>query len=584
MLDEHITEEVVLSKKNNLGRDLIKELYVDNKLSFFIALFAVLASSFFNVAISWLLQQIIDRASGSESSYSFITLTIISAIIVVAFIVTQGLQYFYKTRFIKEALINYKRSIFSSISRKSISAFSSENTSTYISALTNDANSVEANYVTNVFRLVQLVVTGLISLILMIFYSPLLTLIVFGITLLPIIVSMVSGNKIAFYEKKVSDLNENYTDTIKDSLSGFSVVKSFKAEDVIVKRFDDKNIEVENAKQKRNKVQIFVRTLGQTAGLVSQLGIFIIGAYLSTKMSSVTIGMVIAFTQLMNHVLNPIGEVPEILGNRKAAISLIDKVSKNLDDTTEEKGINIGNALNQGISIRNLSFGYDSDMVIDDINLDIEKGKSYAIVGPSGGGKSTLLSLLIDKNKDYTGSISYDGVDVRNISTESLFDLVSLIEQKVFLFNGTIRDNITLYKSFDDSSIARAVNLSGLDSLINDKGWDYFVGEGGSNLSGGEKQRISIARSLLRNSSVFLVDEATSALDNKTAKHVSESFAKLDGYTRVIITHRLDETYLNSYDGIIVLNDGKVVEKGSFKELMNQKGYFYSLYKLNYNE
>ena len=181
----------------------------------------------------------------------------------------------------------------------------------------------------------------------------------------------------------------------------------------------------------------------------------------------------------------------------------------------------------------------------------------------------------------FKGDILYDGVAVGDISSESLYGLVSVVEQNVFIFNASIRDNITMFSDFTEAEVDRAIELSGLAPLIAQKGEDYLCGENGSGLSGGEKQRVSIARSLLRKTSVFFADEATAALDKATAYQVSDAILNLSGVTRITVTHALDEGLLGRYDCIMTMKAGQIVESGSFSELMDKKGYFYSLYTVS---
>lgn len=201
-------------------------------------------------------------------------------------------------------------------------------------------------------------------------------------------------------------------------------------------------------------------------------------------------------------------------------------------------------------------------------------------MGPSGSGKSTLLNLLMASHPDYTGTICYDETELREISSSNLYEMESMIQQNVFVFNATIRDNITMFRDFPEERINEAIRLSGLSALIEEKGPDYLCRENGSGLSGGEKQRISIARSLLKKSRVLLVDEATASLDAETAYQVSSAILGLEGVTGIVITHALDEGLLKQYDGIFTLKNGSIVEAGTFDELIAEKGYFYSLFMI----
>ena len=296
----------------------------------------------------------------------------------------------------------------------------------------------------------------------------------------------------------------------------------------------------------------------------------------------VSAGIVMSFVQMMNYIINPIGRVPAILAKRKAAFALIDKLVLALNENVRDEGEHIPKALNEGIRLENLTFSYDGEKkALENVTVSFEAGKSYAIVGGSGSGKSTLFNLLMAGYSDYDGSILYDGKELRSISSESIYDLVSLIQQNVFIFNNTVRDNVTMFHPFDDQDVNKAMDLSGLSEFIAKRGAEAKCGENGCNLSGGEKQRISIARSLLRKSPVLLMDEATASLDTQTAYRVISSILALNGLTRIVVTHSLDASILECYDKIIAMKNGSIIESGTFEELMEKKGYFYSLYTVS---
>lgn len=293
----------------------------------------------------------------------------------------------------------------------------------------------------------------------------------------------------------------------------------------------------------------------------------------------------IAFVQMMNYVLNPINTLPKLLANRKAAIGLIEKMAsygKKEDGQKQFDSFDGFKDGGEGIVLKHVNFSYEEDKeVLKDINLNFEVGKSYAIVGGSGSGKSTLLNLVMGSYPEYRGSITLDGKELGSIDPDSIFDVMSVIQQNVFIFDDTIRRNICMFKEFDKQQLDSAIERAGLSLVINEKGEDYACGENGAHLSGGEKQRIAIARSLLREVSVLLVDEAASALDAETSDNVTNSILDIQGITRLVVTHKLDEKVLSRFDEIIVMKNGRVVEIGNFETLMGNGEYFASLCKIS---
>lgn len=562
--------------------EFTSKFYQHNKLNLCIAIIGVVLTSIGTLLTSWIMQQIIDAASGVEKRFSLLQLAFILAVIVVELLIASALDYYARPRFIKKAMCQYKEYAFKELSKKSINAFSSENTSSYISALSNDALSIENNYLSQILTLFEQILTFAGAFALMLYYSPLLTLTAFLLSIIPVIASLVTGNHLAEKEKIVSNRNESFVGMVKDLLSGFSVIKSFKAENEVTRIFRRSNTDAEEAKCRRRRTESIIQIIGFMAGVLSQFGVFLFGAYLAISGSGVTAGIVIVFVQLMNYVLAPIAEVPRILSNRKAAYALIDKLAEAVHINFRKEGIVLSPVLKTGIELKNFSFGYDENApVLKNLNLHFEAGKSYAVVGASGSGKSTLLNLLMGSREDYTGKILFDGNELRNIDSSSLYDIVSLVQQNVFVFNSTVGNNITMFKEFAKKDVERVGKLSGLSELIADKGENYACGENGSGLSGGERQRISIARCLLRRTPVMLVDEATAALDTKTAFSVSNSILDISGLTRIIVTHRLEKILLRKYDEILVLKNGIIEEKGTFDELMEKKKFFYSLFTVS---
>ena len=569
-------EKTLIRKRR---RSFTRQFHIGNTGAFLGEMLGIVVLVGANLMISWLMQKLIDVTTGTDTQFTLLQVTGLCAGCIAILAFGMWMTYLSKPRFIAKAIGQYKEFVFRKISQKGISAFAGENTSFYISALSNDANTIETDYLANIFLLMDDILLFLGAFALMMWYSPLLTGIGIALALLPVVASILAGNRVAEAEKKVSAKNGSYMSTLTDSLSGFSVVKSFKAEAAMCKLFAERIKEVTAAKTLRRKTAIVVQCMGLVAGVIAQFGVFIAGAALAMNGHAISAGTLIAFVNLMNYVVNPIGSVPQYLAQCKASCALIDKLADALEDNVREEGLESKKEVVSGIAVQDLSFGYEEEKpVLRNANFTFEAGKSYAIVGSSGSGKSTLLNLLIASHSDYAGSICYDDTELRQISSESLYEMVSVVQQNVFIFNASIRDNITMFSDFPREEVDRAIELSGLSKLIGERGEDYLCGENGSGLSGGEKQRISIARSLLKKSQVLLVDEATAALDAQTAFQVSNAILNLDGLTRIVVTHALDENLLKRYDCVLTLKNGRIIESGSFDGLMAQKGYFYSLF------
>ena len=364
---------------------------------------------------------------------------------------------------------------------------------------------------------------------------------------------------------------------IKDLVSGFSILKSYKVESEGKRLFSSENKVVEEKKRARRFCEGALASAGDFFGFVMQDGVILYGWYLIWN-GNCSVGDVMAVVSLSNYIFQPVSYVPQLMGAFKAAGKLFDKIIDVVSENNDaQDGVEIHSADN--IVLDDVSFSYDgNNEVLHHISCTFEKGKKYAIIGDSGSGKSTMLNLLMGAFDNYHGSLKVDETEMKDINSDSLFDEVSLIDQNVFLFDASIRDNITMFKDVEEEKLMDAIQKAGLSELVKNKGLDFVCGENGNNLSGGEKQRISIARSLIKGSPVLLLDEITSALDEKTAHAINQEIVSLKDKLCIEITHRLDESILKQYDKLLVLRNGRIEETGTFDELYNEKKYFYSLY------
>lgn len=562
------------------SREFTHQLYYKNRINFIVTIILTIAMSSINLMISWLIQQIMDSMA-NQNMQSVVRCAWIAASVVIAYTVSNAVYRAVYPRFLQRAMQQYRDYAFSRLTQKSLRSFSKEGTALYVSALTNDCTSIENNYLAATFTLIELLFCFLGALIMMLYYSPVMLVLAVALSFLPVAVSMTAGNRLTEQEKEISKKNERFVSIVNELLSGFPVIKSFRAETQASRLFSQRNEQAEEAKKNKRRTEQLISLLANDAGIIAQMGIFLAGAWLAISGKGVTAGVVIVFVQLMNYILNPISQVPLLWSNRKAAIALMEKLSDALSENVREEGREKLNGFSEKIEVKDLTYGYEPESpVLKDLDVQFDAGKSYAIVGGSGSGKSTLLNLLMGSSSNYQGEICIDGVSIKNIESESLYQLMTSVQQNVFVFNDTIRNNVTMFHEFPDKEVTLALERSGLSEFIEKRGEDFVCGENGANLSGGERQRISIARALLRKSPILLVDEATAALDAATARAVSFSILNLVGMTRIVVTHRLEEAILRRYDKILVMKNGTICEQGNFDTLMQQKGQFYSLFQI----
>lgn len=572
-------ENVSAFCKKPLGKQLRGQFFYKNIPIFCLAVFAALTAGSLNLILSWIIQQLMDTAAGESEALSFRTLLLISAGFVLLCAGLSLLNYASQPRFLERAMRQYKDFAFKKLIGKSISSFRDESAAGYLSALTNDAASIETNYLAQMLAMITKAVTFIGALLLMCRYSLLMTAIAAGLTVLPLIASLLTGNRLQAVESRVSERNGEFTAALSDCLAGFTVVKNFRAEREIFRLFAQSNKALEHEKFTGRRIKTLVGMIGAVTGIFAKLGVFIAGVYLSMKGGSMTPGAVVLFVNLMNFIISPIAELPGLLACRKAALGLVDKLAAALERSSSREGSETLTRLEHGIRLENVSFAYEpGKTVLHGINAEFEAGKAYALVGGSGSGKSTLLNLLMAAETNYSGHILADGIELSDISTESLYGTMAAIQQNVFVFNASIKDNVSMFRDFPKTEMDEAIAHAHLGALIRERGEDYLCGENGSGLSGGEKQRISVARSLLKKSSVLLADEVTAALDAQTAHRVSSDILDLQGITRIVVTHTLEESLLRRYDKIFVLRGGRIEEAGSFADLMANKGYFYALF------
>lgn len=568
-------------KKQNEASILRQQFKKDNKLNYAMSLVGKLLGTVMTISMSLILTYTVESLEYKSTS-KFLMALLMVAICLTANLSNGLVRKKYQNTYLRKALTQFKNYVFSKVLKQPFSTYASGDTAKFISAFSNDLNSIEQHYLIGELSLFVRIVDYVVTAVVMLYLHLELGIITIIASLIAIIISFRFGGKVVQSETVAAEKASDFVAQTKDLLSGFTVIKSFRAENEIMEVFSRKNVDLESAKQHRRSANDTVSIVSNIAATLVTV-VFLGAGFVFAFSGYISVGKIIGFFEMSGNIIAPIHYIGSLIANRQAANALIERIGNDLDGAKEDKTDKVSlQSVPDNINLAGLSFSYVNGVkVLDSVNHTFHAGKSYALVGASGSGKSTLLKVLMGFATGYAGKVYYGDTELKSIDVDKLLDYISIIQQDVFCFNSTIEENISMFRQFPQKDMDTAIQNAGLAALCEQKGRDYLCGEGGCNLSGGERQRISIARCFLRKSPIILVDEAEAALDNETANAVLQTILDMDQTMRIVVTHRLDAPIMRKYDEILVLHNGQIEEYGTFDELIEQKGYFYSLYRIS---
>ena len=551
------------------------------KLLFFARIVTISLAALSVIAFDFIMGFIVDIFANGET-HKFVPIILTSIALIIILFITEYIDGYVMSSYIKNT-VNYLRTdIFSKIINKDIKDFALDNSGKYISILYNDLKIIEDSLLNNIFQVISSFISFTISIIFLFSISPTIVIFISIFGTLGFVIPNALSKKLVVERNNFSNNLENITSVTKDLFSGFEVIKGFNIAHKINPVFKNSSTAVESSKKKCSILESIIKGFSLSFSVTIYLGVLILGGYLMNK-GEISVGTAIIIIQLSTHIVGPVKTSISLINQIKSVSLIVDKIDEILCDSSEEIEDLSLEKFGKSIEIKNLNFSYSNErQALNNINLTFEKNKKYAIVGESGSGKSTLTKLLMRYYKNYNGEILIDNKNLQKILSHDLYKNISMIQQNVFMFDDSIKENIKLYADYSDDEILEVCGRSGLSNLISilPNGINSLVGENGNKLSGGEKQRIAIARSLINDTKILILDESTSALDNETAYNLETSLLSINDLTLVVVTHKLIKNILLSYDEIIVMKDGMIIEKGSFNDLIELKGYFYSLYYL----
>ena len=508
--------------------------------------------------------------------FILIALYVISAIF-------RYIQQYIMVNVAQSTVYNMRKNIDSKLSRLPLKYFDGRTHGEILSRVTNDIDLVSNTLQQSITQFITAIVTLVGIVVMMLTISPLLTLVAFVTLPLSFLVTKVIARQSQKYFAKQQKYLGQLNGQVEEMYTGHKIVKAFNYEKQSIDKFNKVNDQLYDVGWKAQFISGIIMPLMSAIGNLGYVFIAILGG-ISVAKGTMTIGNVQAFIQYSRQFTQPIVQTANIANIIQSTIAAAERVFEVLDESEQipDKKDMIHLDKPQGnIKLTHIKFGYNPEKIlINDMNMDIKKGQTIAIVGPTGAGKTTLVNLLMRFYEIDDGKITFDGVDIRDMKRGELRSLFGMVLQDTWLFKGTIKENIAYGREdATEQEIVQAAKMAYADHFIRTlpDGYDTIINEEASNLSQGQKQLLTIARAILADPTILILDEATSSVDSRTEIHIQKAMlAIMEGRTSFVIAHRLST--IRDADLILVMNEGSIIEKGTHKELLKQNGFYTDLY------
>ena len=509
-------------------------------------------------------------------------------LIVITFLLKNIFNYmsmFFITYLRNGVVKNIRNDIYKSIIKLSLSYYSEKKRGDIVARISSDVQELDHSFLSIFELIVKDPLMVLFTLLSMFLISPKLS--IFVIVFIPIcgfVISLV-GKSLRRKSLKVQKEQGQFISLVDETLSGMKILKIFNAEEKFQKKFMNSTIRFYKFSNSVLNRKNLASPLSEFLGITAIAGVLWVGGMMVLKENSLDASAFIVYLGLAYNILTPAKSLSRATYKVKKATAAAERIFDVIDNETiisENKNALEINSFDHNIEIKNMSFSYENDVVINNLNLTIPKGSSVALVGQSGSGKSTLANLICRFYDIQKGEIRFDNTDIKNLKKESLRKMIGLVTQDSILFNDTIKNNLLIAKEdATNDEIINCLKVANAWEFVKKlpKKIDTNIGDSGNKLSGGQKQRLSIARAVLKNPPILVLDEATSALDSESEKLVQTALDNLmKDKTSIVIAHRLS-TIQNS-EKIIVLDKGQIIESGKHKELMKKDGVYSNLVKM----
>ncbi|MDD2427717.1 MAG: ABC transporter ATP-binding protein [Eubacteriales bacterium] len=462
------------------------------------------------------------------------------------------------SRYIKSSMLGIRQRFLSKVLKLDLRSFNQRGSSTFYSHITNDFNTLETNDIEGRYQLATQLIRALTALAVLAYINIMILLLLLIVATVFLFVSNLLGNIMKKHEQERTELFRGYTLYLREILTAFRLVKSNNLEARSAGEFDRKSESVQHKGFVIDKVSTYIQAVLDVFLYGVIFGSMMLVAYLANQ-GLVSAGYVILVINSIGGIIQPLSQAMERIPLMKGA----QQIWKSIDETLEPMPKKVPETepftgLDDDITFRDVSFSYEDTEVLRRLNLKFEKGKKYLLLGPSGGGKSTILRLLRKYISPDQGELLIDDVNLDSIVSEEYLRQLSNVEQHVFLFEDSLRNNLTLYRNYTDGELSDAIEAAGLKDFVakQPEGLEQLILDNGKNVSGGEKARIAIARGLLRKSDILLLDEAFASLDDAVAKSIEKRLLALEDVTVIQVSHVVFPETIDQYDQVFEIVQG----------------------------
>lgn len=549
---------------------------INFKLKYFFYIIACILATLASVKVSYLSGDVVNKINERillENLGIFI-LSIVGWIVLWNILLT--MKNILKYKITQDYLEKSRKLAVRNILKEPLKLFKDNSAAFYHNLLANDFETIRLNYTLSKLIILDNSILLAGSLVFMFRINPIFPFLAIVSTIIPYSLPKLSEKRLNSAREGHSNKQSNFLEYVKESILGISVVRDFALEGGTVERFNLHSKELEGAQNKLARISNFVDSSSIFTSFFMYATILSLGVYLNIK-GFISVGEILIASQLTNYIRNPIIEIVVNRSDMNSTKSIRKKIRPYLKKESQklkEERLPFSKA----IKVKDLSFSYDGDVdVLKNVSLDLKKNKKYLILGQSGSGKSTFMKLLMRYFDNYNGDLFIDDLNLKNVTSEQWYQTMTPILQDTFVFEKPLYFNIALSNDYNEENMLTSLDKAGLKHFLSrlDEGINTVISEGAKNISGGEKQRIAIARALYKDSDIIFCDEAFSSLDYQTQHAIEKTLLRLEEKTIIIISHSINQDLLENYDNFILFEQGEAImlkDLALAKEMMKARG------------